>query len=313
MHELAIVGAGQLGSRHLQALAALDQASRISVVEPDESSVSRARSRWAEVATAASPEVAWLPRITELPTALDVAIVATAADRRRAAIEALFGQSRVRHLVLEKVLFQQLADYAPTASAIAAATATAWVNCPRRMWPFYQELRARLHGEVRVTVSGSQWGLGSSAVHFLDLFAYLSGADDLAVTALHATTLPSSRPGFTELVGQLAAHGPNGSAAIASLASGNLPIVVEVGSPSLRAIVREGEAKAWLAAADDGWQWRETSFETTPQSRLTHRVVSELLTTGTCALTPLAASVKYHVAFLEPLAALLGGDRCPIT
>lgn len=313
MNQLAIIGAGQLGSRHLQALAALDRTHHIFVVEPADACVERAKSRWGEVATATSPEVSWLRGIAELPPTLDVVIVATAADVRRAAIEELLARAKVRHLVLEKVLFQSVADYAPMARDIAVATATAWVNCPRRLWHFYTSLRARLAGEVRLSVTGSRWGLGSSALHFLDLFAFLAGGDELAVDALHVTQISSFRAGFIELVGELAGHSAQGSFAIASMATGEVPVLLEIACPQLRAIVREGEAKASVAAPSDGWTWREEVLEMLPQSRLTNRIAADLLATGTCGLTPLAASVRHHLAFLEPLARALGVERCPIT
>lgn len=313
MHELAIIGAGQLGSRHLQALAALDTSHHIVIVEPSDECVERARSRWNEVASGASPTVTWVREIAELPPQIAVAVVATGADVRRSVVEQLLDRTRVQHLVLEKVLFQRVSDYAAMGERIAGATQTAWVNCPRRMWSFYGALRQQLRGELHMAVAGSQWGLGSNAVHFLDLFAFLGGGDDLALDALRVTKVASRRPGFTELVGSVAGNSPNGSVSIASLATGELPIVVEIASPELRAVVREGEGKAWLASAADGWKWREDPVEIVPQSRLTGRIAGDLIATGRCGLTPLASSVRHHLAFLEPLAKTLGEDRCPIT
>jgi hypothetical protein len=313
VHQVAIIGAGQLGSRHLQALASLDRGHHITVVEPVAECVERAQSRWKEVATDASPNVSWAREVEALPDAVDVAVVATAAEGRRALLENLLGKASVKHLVVEKVLFQRIADYAPMAATIAAATTTAWVNCPRRMWTFYQRLRERTTGPLRLTVSGSQWGLGSAAVHFQDLFDFLGGGDSQHIDSLHASMIPSRRSGYSELVGELSGHSERGSFSFASLAEGNVPVCVEVSSPSLRAIVREGEGKAWVAAAADNWSWNEEAVDVIPQSKLTGRIAADLITTGTCGLTPLASSVKHHVSFLQVLAQNLGVDVCPIT
>ena len=47
--------------------------------------------------------------------------------------------------------------------------------------------------------------------------------------------------------------------------------------------------------------------------KLTTRIVSDLVATGTCGLTPVTSSVKHHVAVLQSLAQTLGVGVCPIT
>jgi predicted dehydrogenase len=313
--EVAIIGAGQLGSRHLQALAQLGGHWTVHVVEPFPASVDRAKGRWAEVAQGSSPTLNWCGKVEELPGALEVAIVATSADTRRAATEALLARATVTHLVLEKVLFQSLDDYAPMQALVEKRTQTAWVNCPRRMWAFYRSLRERLLTEEtrRLSVSGSKWGLGSNAIHFLDLFAFLGGGSGLTVEALHVAEAPTVRPGFVELSGSLGAHASCGHAAITSFPAGDAPVLVEVSSPNLRAVVREGEGKAWVASSAGKWAWQEEPVEPLPQSRLSHLFVEELSKTGRCGLTPLVASIDQHLAYLTPLARHFGAARCPIT
>ena len=316
MNEIAIVGAGQLGSRHLQALARLGPGHRIWVTDPFEESLERCRQRYAEVATSASPPVEWRQRIVDLPKELAVVIVATAADVRRAVLESLLDAATVQHLVLEKVLFQRLLDYDPMVDLIGRRVRSAWVNCPRRMWSFYQGLRDRLQGAttIRLGVSGSDWGLGSNAVHFLDLFAFLCrSAGPLEIASLRVSSTASRRTGFIELVGELSGRSPAGHFSLASLPGGTAPVVVEVVSPDLRALVREGEGKAWISTAQEGWTFREEPVEIKFQSQLSDRFVTDLIGTGSCELTSLSESAGYHRTFIDVLTRQLGGDLCPIT
>lgn len=313
MSDIAVIGTGRLGARHLQALTRLPAEHRLWAVDPSPERTASARTIWTESALPTSPSVTWVSHLSELPSELAVAIVATSADVRRVLVEDLLGRCRVEHLVLEKVLFQSTGDYAPMLETITRATTTAWVNCPRRIWPFYRALRGSLAVPIRLSVTGSKWGIGSNTVHFLDLFAFLGGGDSIVVDGLHVEAVPSSREGFQELTGEVIGRGPGGAFAIASLPDGDLPIVVEVATPRLRALVREGEGKAWIADADSRWVWREEPVEIIFQSKASDGIVSDLLSTGTCQLTPLAQSVQHHLAFLRPLSTLLGEDRCPIT
>lgn len=52
-----------------------------------------------------------------------------------------------------------------------------WVNHPRRMYPFYQELRQKLK-KANFSISGGDWGLACNGLHFLDLISYLSSSND---------------------------------------------------------------------------------------------------------------------------------------
>ena len=83
MVNVAIIGAGQLGSRHLQGLARVETPLAIHLLDPSESSLALARSRYDEVAGVASPHRLHLCReATQLPDQLDVAISATTAHHR---------------------------------------------------------------------------------------------------------------------------------------------------------------------------------------------------------------------------------------
>jgi predicted dehydrogenase len=231
-------------------------------------------------------------------------------------VEALFAAADVRHLVLEKVLFQRPDDYDTVAALVAARGASAWVNCPRRLWPHYRALREEARGPVHVSVTGSDWGLACNAVHFIDLAAWLGGDDEwrFATAALDAGTRPSRRAGYLEVTGTLTGTSANGSrVTLTSRPDGNLPALVSVEGASFRHVVREGEGKAWVQDAAAEWRWREAASPALYQSQLSDRVVAELLESGRSSLTPLAASSRHHLAFLSALAQHMGVETCPIT
>ena len=109
---IAIIGAGQLGSRHLQGLTKIKQVIQITMIDSNPSALEIARQRFIEM-----PEnpliqsVAYLDSLEEFDEPVELAIIATNADQRRNVIEELVSNSRVKYLILEKVVFQSVADF----------------------------------------------------------------------------------------------------------------------------------------------------------------------------------------------------------
>lgn len=319
MLKIALIGAGQLGSRHLQALALFDRPARIFVVDPFEASLATARERFEQVKQD-RVEARFTMRFEELPAALDAAVVATGADTRRAALERLFARSRVDVALLEKVLFQRIADYDAVAALLSAQGTHAWVNCAQRLWPFFRDLRPRLLGgaNINVTVTGASWGLGCNAIHNLDLLSYLVGEPQCRLEAqLDAGSIPSKRAGFIEFTGTLHAFGARGNRVTqTSWRAGSAPFAFEVQSEALHAFWRVGEPTMRLADAAGDWQWRELETHVPYQSQLTHVVLAEMINRRSSVLPSYAESAALHVKMLEAFLAHLRrapGDACAIT
>ncbi|WP_162047622.1 Gfo/Idh/MocA family oxidoreductase [Vibrio taketomensis] len=104
-----MIGAGQLGSRHLQALAQLDDQFSVYVLDPSERSLEVAQLRYQEVVQEISPDVTYLSDIDNIAGMnIDVCIVATNADIRLGVIKQLVDKLKVKHLILEKYFFNPL-------------------------------------------------------------------------------------------------------------------------------------------------------------------------------------------------------------
>jgi len=315
MRTVAIVGAGQLGSRHLQALKAVKTPLDIHVVEPREESARIARERYDAVAAAAAHRIAFASDPAGLPP-IDIAIVATNSDRRAEAMRALLGATRVRMMVAEKLLFDRRADYAAIGELLASAGTRAWVNCTMRMVPIYERIRATLGaGPVHYRVTGGNFGLVTNAIHYLDHMVHLTGCESytVATAALDPELVPSKRAGFREVTGTLVARFADGSRCeVTSLASGTAPVLVEIFDDKTRAIVREAEGRAWISNQGGGWKWEEVEAAIPFQSVLTTWLVDDLVARGDCALVPFATAVGTHLQLLDPLLAFVR-ERAPQT
>jgi len=270
-------------------------------------------------------EIRYETDLSALPKHLDVAIIATNADIRPRIVERMLAANDIDFLILEKVVAQSPAAIDDISDALSRSGTKAWVNCTRRMWTFYRELKARFdRGRVlHVDVSGTDWGLGCNAIHFLDLVSWFNGSLGLTLSGarLDRTLVPAKRPGFKEFTGALTGDWDIGtSIQIASWRTAAAPFLLELRGEDIIAIVREDDGIAWIAEREHEWRWTEQRFSQEFQSALTDRAVSQLLATGDCELTPFSESARLHAAMLSALFPILremseftDARNCPIT
>ncbi len=324
MYNVLLIGAGQLGSRHLQGLVTADMPLNICVVDPSEGALDTARKRCEEVFSESSGmHVGYFRTITESGCdSADLVIVATNADVRAVVIDTLLSSIRFGALMLEKVVFQSEDVFREMAGKLKKAEVRSVVNCPRRLYPFYISLRERLIAftPLVMEVRGSDWGMGCNALHFVDLFAFLTGDNELRAvdSCFDPVLLESKRKGFYELAGTLKLENNAGTLSLASLATPGLPLEITIGIPGHRFIINEREGRC-ITVESDGDQRAETRFSVPFQSKLTGEVARQILLSGSCGLTPLEDSELHHRVllplFLTHFNRLTGNTltNCPIT
>jgi predicted dehydrogenase len=321
-YRIAVIGAGQLGSRHLQGLLRLDLPCEIHVVDPSAVSLDMARHRAGEVSAGASHSLHFHHQIEALPPLLDHSVIATASDVRLSVMRALLHGRTVHNILLEKVLFQRQSDFASAAELLHQAGSRAWVNCPRRVYPIYEKLRTFFLDDplLHVDLRGGNWGLGCNSIHFIDIIAYLTGADvhSISTALLDDDLIDSKRAGFKEFTGTLLGRFGDASFSLTSQRDSQAPLLLTFRGGSRSCLVDESSGRAfWSDPGNSGWQVEE--FKVPMLSELATGVTQRILEEGGSALTPYAQSAAYHLPLLQALgehaARHLGGanDICPIT
>lgn len=312
-----LIGAGELGSRHLQSLASLS-CCRIDVVEPSESAQALAKQRLLQV-TANAP-VHFFSSSTQIATHYDVAIVATGASIRFEVASQLLQQVALKFLILEKVLFQQAEHYERMSRLLKKSTVQVYVNCPRRLFPLYQQFKEELpKSPMNFNVSGNLWGMACNSIHFIDLIAFLTGETLLHVDGRGLNrTFSSKRAGYLEIEGQLLATFSNGSTL-------NLNCTADVQQAltiQLRCHTRQhrlfiDEQQGLIQNMVDGSLLLQ-GLPMLYQSQLTASVVNDLRQQSRCGLTSFSESVLLHQPLLATLLDFFRQEQplldfCPIT
>ena len=305
MYKIALIGAGQIGSRHLQALAKSEIPISVEVVSRSSQSLVKAKERFEEIqGSGFVKNIKYLQAIKNLSNSIDIAIIATNADVRRNVIEELVQYKKTRFLLLEKVVFQSTQDFHEIIELLKINQVKAWVNCPRRMYPFYLEVQKHLgNGEqVVCDIRGGNWGMGCNSIHFIDLISFVSRETNFSITRsdLDLRILDSKREGFLEFTGSLHGITKNGSKfSLISDKESSMPCVINIMGDTSRYTIFESEGKAIQAHKSKNWKDEEIQFQVPYQSQLTHIATSKILVTEQNDLTPLELSFRFHKPLLE--------------
>ncbi len=314
---VAVIGAGAIGARHIQALALVAAPLDLDIIDPLPQARQRATALLAEAGGLAAGTVREFSRVDDLDATPDLAIVATASRERPQAVRAVLARG-ARALILEKVLFTRLADYDEIDALLAGVTA--WVNCPRRAYPRAARLAELVDGTpFSYRVEGQGWGLACNLVHHLDEFASLAGGDDIVLdgAGLDDAIEPAKRDGYVEFFGKVAGTSERGHRLVARCTAGpatGRTVEIETGdrrltiSPQHELVIAEGAC-------------RETEpYPMPPQSRMTGDHVTAILAGRDPGLPDYATASRLHRvmlgAFLDHLRRVRLDDtidECPVT
>ena len=324
-HHLLLIGAGELGSRHLQSLSKMNQDIQITVVDPSSYALANAQKRYEQMPSNSNVcSVNYHQDIPGLDGEVDLAIIATNADVRRKVIETLLGKIQIKYLILEKIAFQSVPDFHKVITLLKSKKIKAWVNCPRRMYPFFKNLKAELNHEDKILIKqeGNNWNLASNTIHFLDLLYFLRGETIslFDTSGLDVKVYKSKKNGFVELGGVLNAENARGDKlTLIDNKESKDKIVLSITSENHRYILYQLDEKVFSSHRNNGWEKKEELFQMPFQSELTHLVINQILDTGKCDITPIMESFALHKPMLDAfnmhLSAIHGKSItiCPIT
>lgn len=323
MYKIAIIGAGQLGSRHLQSLAKVDEELSISVADISAAALDTARSRFEEMEGHAAKQVSYISALSALPSELDLIIVATNSLNRLDIIRTVLSHTKAKYWILEKFLFPRMSDYTAMDSLIAEhGLEHVWVNCPRRTADLYKSVQQEVKGPIDMSVAGSNWGMGCNGIHFLDLFAMLTGETHFRCVdnGMDKKIQISKRAGYVEFTGRLSLVSERGdSFTCTSYEDGNHPIMLRIASKEHDWAINEIKKEFIHYQSRDNWVAQSGTFQLLPQSITGTAVVTDILRNGRCDLTPYRESAQLHQVLLPVYLEhyqqyeKTNNDLCPIT
>ena len=306
MPTIVIIGAGGIGSRHLQSLSNIKIPLRIFVVDPNVKALKIAK-KLLDGNTPSennSKNAKYISDIKSIPNSIDIAIISTNADERKIVFTDLVQQVKVKYLIFEKVAFQSVEEFQEVITILDDLEIKSWVNCTRRMFPFYKKLRGIFSTEKNIEIhySGSNWGLGCNSIHLLDLLAYLTGQYHLAIdsSGLDKKMYPGKRKNMIEFGGKLKIKTPRNDLLTIidykELHEDSSEIII---TDKFHYKILHSEGRVIFKSKESGWLESSSSYSMPLQSELTNILVMDLLNSGVCNLTPINESCEIHKSMLE--------------
>ena len=326
MIHCAIIGAGQIGSRHLQALSHLEQQTRIDLVDPSDESLQTARSRYEEVISSSKQgtELYCHPGLDDLPDTLDIVIVATNSVVREKVIRDVIQKRSVKNLILEKVLFQKKNHYMAIDAFLKESSIPTWVNCWMRTADLFKQIKSalNLNDPVQMKVAGPRWGMGTNSVHFMDLLSFFADCNDFKFTnvQLENKVLDAKREGFKEFTGRMEGGNSRGdSLNLICKDEEDGPVTIEIqnGPKNFTLVTNFVDHFDFKSSNELASRLRKVSLPY--QSEMTHIWVDDILTKGSCDLPTYANAMNLHLELIQVLTDHIQKftgkeiDACPIT
>ena len=300
-----IIGAGQLGSRHLQGLLKVNSPMDVFVLDPSDESLQVARQRAGEIKH--THAIHFYSSWEALPAEFELVIVATNADVREMIINRLLESHLVKYLILEKVLFQEIAAYHRISVLLEKYHVMTWVNHSRRMFDVYSQLKNEMNDEKPKVfqATGGNWGLGCNGLHFIDLFTFLSSAKVLSLDTawVDNALLQSKRKGFAEFTGTIKGLLTDNSVfQVTSLPGDMTAVTITVFDGDSRYIIQEsGTPQIYALKKDKEFSVEKKEFKMEFQSTLTTKLAISLFEKGTCDLPTFKEARHSHELFIRRL------------
>lgn len=294
-----LIGAGQLGSRYLEGLGESKHSLTITVVDSSKDSLERAKLRAGKAQLSNRHKIEYLESIPSSPHQYELVFVATPAHCRAKVVQCINNVHQVKAWILEKLLAQCSEDVRFIRDTLGS-TEQAWVNTPRRVMAWHQEVANQIILEpgcpLNVRVSGGGWGLACNCIHFIDLACWWKKTSVKDVDASEICAwIPSKRPGFWEAVGALKVSFRDGSNLVLECDESNKPPIIQVFGANQSWIIdeRKGEAHSSSGAIIRG--------KVELQSEITARLAEQIIQSKQCDLPSLGESARQHQHLLDAL------------
>ena len=300
MNSILVVGAGEIGSRHLQALAKSFREYNIFVVDPSDEALKVSMER-IEVFKRNDTKFVFLNHYELIPYEIDLAIISTSAKQRLELVIYLLNNFKIKYWILEKLLVQSSADLV-SMNALFHNNNNVWVNMPRRSIRWMQKIQENIETAKPVffSVEATNLGLACNSVHFIDMAMWFlkQGNITLDSTDLSQKWYEAKRSTFWEIEGLIKGTFKNGSKMY-------LLDKRVLKKPTSYIIKIIEEQYTWLIDEEAGTAKRSDGLSITGsmplQSEMTGDIADEIFKLGKSSLPTLKMAMEPHEKLLNLL------------
>ena len=206
---LAIIGCGEIGQRHLESVLNLDFKMKIFLV--DKSAICLEKCKQISLKKKKLNSFYFVTSVDEIEEDFDFVIVATNSENRFSVLKELYRSKAPKFIILEKFLFNKLSYFDEAKKLFQLSDTKVWVN----QWmstdfPDLSNIFSENDG-VNISVKGKNWNFCSNCVHYIEWFHHINNRKKIILfkSSLKNLIIENKRKGFFETFGSLEFHGIN--------------------------------------------------------------------------------------------------------
>jgi predicted dehydrogenase len=319
--KITLIGCGNIGSRHLQAIVKLKESITIEIVEPDLKAQKLAKSRLNEIKyNEFKHTFFWHKSLSKIKNKSDLVIVATNSKGRINLIEKLLCLDHKR-FIIEKIVCQSSEEYKKLLFLFKKFHAKGWVNTNRRYFNAYQTIKEKFSDSkyIQISVFAGNSGLGTNAIHYLDLFSWMVNENKIKLNGefLENKILKNKRgPNFKEFLGTIIGFNKNSFVSLTFFPAKAESFIVKIYGEGRFASVDELKEQGYFMNKKGKVKINGKFGHT---SELTTKIIQDIFSKDDCLLPTLKDSSYLHKElfriFNKHLKKTLNKDVkfCPIT
>jgi len=295
---ICLVGCGNVGSRHLQAIAKLPFEIKVDIIEPNLESIQLGKKRLDEIDyNKETHKFVWYNNIEELEGNSELTIIATTAVGRANLLINLAECGHKRFLI-EKMVCQSNSEYEKILSKFKERNAIGWVNTNPRCFESYKKLKDYFKDSKNIHFSvtaGNLSALGTNTIHYMDLFSYFVDDYDIKMNGDYMLNeiFPNKRgKDLMEFAGTvLGMNKKKSTLSLTFLPCENLPTMVDIVGIDKHVMIDESNQKIYDFTNPENI---DIEFRFEHVSTLTTKIVEDILLKDKCNLTTLENSYILH-------------------
>lgn len=235
----------------------------------------------------------------------DIVIFSMNADQRYFIFKSLIKNNICKNIIFEKVAFNCLKEISSVKKILAKNKINSWVNCNYQTIPFFKTiLNYTNNKKFEMKVFGGQWSIGTSAIHFIEFFSFLSNSkvDVINFETYSGKILKAKRKGYFEFDGIFKVKSKNGSiATIEKDFNSKMPLHITIKTPNIFLIYEVSNRTVYIYDEKYNWKRKKILIKVFLQSELTNKFVKNILYNNKCDLPYLYDSLDRHHLMLSSI------------
>lgn len=211
---------------------------------------------------------------------LDLIIMATPSKNRLNSIIEIIKYIKVKFFLIEKVIFQKVADHKKIIDIFKNKKIKAWINCPRRYWDNIENLKKNYFylNDNSITVEGSEWKITSNAIHFLDLFEYFNNNSIKLVSSKLSNNIRSTeRNGYFNCSGKIKFIDNCNNKLSLNETIKKKDLIIKIRNKKIFAIINQTKESCSIYSLNTKKLLKRFIFQNYYQSEVTDYIVSDIL------------------------------------